>query len=205
MSSIFDTVMQQLGGSNMSQLSQQIGADEGTTRNAVQAALPMLLGGLARNSANPQGAASLDSALNDHRDNGLLDDLGSLIGNPQSGPGGGILGHVFGNRRETVEQGVGKATGLDRQQAGKLLMVLAPIVMAALARRRAQGAAADAPAPRDEGDLGQVLQRESQEAAQKAPSGLGGLIGMLDRDGDGNPLNDLGRLGGGLGGMFGGR
>jgi hypothetical protein len=30
---------------------------------------------------------------------------------------------------------------------------------------------------------------------------------MLDRDGDGNPLNDLGRMagGGGLGGLLGGR
>ncbi|HEY0970029.1 MAG TPA: DUF937 domain-containing protein [Gemmatimonadales bacterium] len=201
MASIFDTVMQQLGGSNMSQLSQQIGADESTTRNAVQAALPMLLGGLARNSSNPAGAASLGSALNEHRDSGVLENLGGLIGNPQSGPGGGILGHVFGNRRGSVEEGVGRATGLDRQQMGKLLMVLAPIVMAALARRQGTGQA-DA-APQD--DLGQVLQRESQEAAQKAPSGLGGLIGMLDRDGDGNPLNDLGRLGGGLGGMLGGR
>lgn len=202
MSSIFDTVMQQLGGSNMSQLSQQIGADEGTTRSAVQAALPMLLGGLARNSSNPAGAASLSGALSEHRDTGLLDNLGGLIGNPQSGSGGGILGHVFGNRRENVEQGIGKATGLDRQQAGKLLMVLAPIVMSVLARRHASAGRADA-AP--QGDLGQVLQRESQEAAQKAPSGLGGLLGMLDRDGDGNPLNDLGRLGGGLGGMLGGR
>ncbi|HEX5581761.1 MAG TPA: DUF937 domain-containing protein [Gemmatimonadaceae bacterium] len=197
MSSIFDTVMQQLGGANMAQLSQQIGADEGTTRNAVQAALPMLLGGLARNSSNPAGAASLSSALNEHRDTGILDNLGGLIGNPQSGSGGGILGHVFGNRRENVEQGIGKATGLDRQQAGKLLMVLAPIVMSVLARRHASAERADA-AP--QGDLGQVLQHESQEAAQKAPSGLGGLLGMLDRDGDGNPLNDLGRLGGLLGG-----
>jgi hypothetical protein len=214
MSTIVDSVMQQLGGANLSQLSQQIGADEGTTQQAVQAALPMLLGGLARNSANPAGAASLSGALAEHRSSGLLENLGSLIGNPQSGSGAGILGHIFGNRRETVEQGVGQATGLNQQQIGKLLIVLAPIVMAVLARRQgAQAGAAPradaAPqadaAPEAQGDLGSILQRETQEAAQRAPSGLGGLLGMLDRDGDGNPLNDLGRLGGGLGGMLGGR
>ena len=213
MSTVFDSVMQQLGGANLSGLSQQIGADEGTTQKAVQAALPMLLGGLARNSAKPEGAAALGSALNEHRGGGLLDNLGSLIGNPSSGPGAGILGHIFGGKRSTVEQGVGQATGLDQHQIGKLLMVLAPIVMAVLARRHAQptpGAApsqpevADAP-PQPDGGLGPMLQRESQEAAQRAPSGLGGLLGMLDRDGDGNPLNDLGRLSGGLGGMLGGR
>lgn len=205
MSSIFDAVMQQVGGANLSRLSQQIGADESTTQRAVQAALPMLLGGMARNSANPEGARSLGSALADHRDGAALSDLGSLIGNPQSGPGAGILGHVFGNRRQNVEQGVGQATGLDAQQIGKLLMVLAPIVMAVLARRQQQPDAAAGTARPADTDLGQVLRRESEEAAQKAPGGLGGLIGMLDRDGDGNPLNDLGRLGGGLGGMLGGR
>ena len=206
MSSIFDSVMQQLGGQNLSALSQQIGADEATTQKAVQAALPMLLGGMARNTRNPAGAQSLTSALDQHRDGSALQNVGGLIDNPQSGPGAGILGHVFGGRRETVEQGVGQATGLNGQQIGKLLMVLAPIVMAVLARRKG-GQAADQPqAPG--GDIGGMLQRESQEAAQKAPGGLGALIGMLDRDGDGNPLDDIGRMTGGLGGlggMLGGR
>ena len=57
MPSIFDSVTQQLSGANLTQLSQQIGADEATTSQAMQAALPMLLGGLARNASNPEGAA----------------------------------------------------------------------------------------------------------------------------------------------------
>ncbi|HSJ62517.1 MAG TPA: DUF937 domain-containing protein [Gemmatimonadaceae bacterium] len=196
MSTIFETVMQQVGGENLSTISRQIGADEGTTATAVQAALPMLLGGLARNSAKPEGAASLANALNDHR-GGLLENLGGLLGDPESGPGAGILRHIFGDRRSNVESGVGQATGLDQRQIGKLLTILAPIVMAALARKAAPRAdAADA-----SGSLPNILEQESREAAQKAPGGLGALIGMLDRDGDGNPLNDLGRLGG----LFGGR
>lgn len=196
MSTIFENVMQQVGGENLSRISRQIGADEGSTATAVQAALPMLLGGLARNSAKPEGAASLANALNDHR-GGLFENLGALIGNPESGPGAGILGHIFGDRRTNVEAGVGKATGLDQRQIGKLLTILAPIVMAALARK----AAPRADAAEADGSLPNILEQESREAAQKAPGGLGGLIGMLDRDGDGNPLNDLGRLGG----LFGGR
>ena len=35
---------------------------------------------------------------------GALANLGSLIGNPQTGAGAGILGHIFGGRRETVER-----------------------------------------------------------------------------------------------------
>lgn len=200
MSSLFDTVNEQLGGANLSQISQHIGADEATTQQAIQAALPMLIGGLARNASNPDGAAALSNALSNHADGSALAGLGGLLG---GGAGAGILGHIFGNKRDTVEQGVGQATGLGQPQIGKLLMVLAPIVMAALARRQQSQAAAPGEAPA--GDLPDVLQKEAQEAQQRAPGGLGGLIGMLDRDGDGNPLNDLARMAGnkGLGGLLG--
>ncbi len=195
MASVFESVMQEVGGANLSKISQQIGADEAQTQTAVQAALPMLLGGLARNSAKPEGAASLSGALNDHR--GGLENISSLLGDPDSGPGAGILGHIFGNRRSNVEGGVAQATGLNQGQVGKLLKILAPIVMAVIARKMTSRA----DAPETDGSLGNVLERETRDAREKAPGGLGGLIDMLDRDGDGNPLNDLGKLGG----LFGNR
>lgn len=214
MPSVFDTVTAQLSGANLTQLSQQIGADEATTSQAVQAALPMLLGGLARNASSPGGAVSLGNALNEHR-GGLMENLGGLLGNAAGGGGAGILGHIFGHRRSTVENGVGQATGLKQQQIGKLLMVLAPIVMAALARRQQAHQEQQVPvpgsaAPTSAGGpsaLPEIVKHEAQEAQQRAPTGLGGLIGMLDRDGDGNPLNDIGRMAseGGLGGLLGGR
>ena len=206
MSSIFDAVTQQLGGANLSQLSQQIGADEATTSQAVQTALPMLISGLARNASQPNGAAALTNALGDHADGGVLGNLGALLGNPGGGAGASILGHIFGNKQDAVEQGVGSATGLNKPQIGKVMMVLAPIVMAVLARRQ-QSQAADAPASGGQAELPQILQHEATDATKKAPSVLGGLMGMLDRDGDGNPLNDIARMAGGsgLGGIIGGR
>ncbi len=206
MSSIFDAVTQQLGGANLSQLSQQIGADEATTSQAVQTALPMLISGLARNASQPNGAAALTNALGDHADGGVLGNLGALLGNPGGGAGASILGHIFGNKQDAVEQGVGSATGLNKPQIGKVMMVLAPIVMAVLARRQ-QSQAADAPASGGQAELPQILQHEATDATKKAPSVLGGLMGMLDRDGDGNPLNDIARMAGGsgLGGILGGR
>lgn len=212
MPSIFDSVTEQLSGQNLTQLSQQIGADEATTSQAVQAALPVLLGGLARNASDPAGAASLGNALNEHR-GGVMENLGGLLGAAEGGSGAGILGHIFGQKRDTVEAGVGQATGLQQQQVGKVLMVLAPIVMAALARRQQAHQEQEVPLPgaptpaqAGTGGLPDILKREAQEAQQRAPTGLGGLIGMLDRDGDGNPLNDIGRMAsGGLGGILGGR
>ena len=205
MSSIFDTVTQALGGANLTQLSQHIGANEGATQQAIQAALPMLLGGLARNASNSEGAAALSNALGAHTNDSVLANPGGLLGDSQGGAGAGILGHIFGNRREKIEQGVGQATGLQQPQIGKLLVVLAPIVMAALARKQQTRPATADQAPAGAGSLPDVLQQEAQDAQQRAPSGLGGLMGMLDRDGDGNPLNDLARMAGGrgLGGLLG--
>ena len=82
-------------------------------------------------------------------------------------------------------------------------MILAPIVMASLARARsAQGANASA---------GQVLQQEQQHIERQVP-GIGGLASILDRNHDGSIADDianmaggqLGGLGGGLGNVLGG-
>ena len=80
MPSLFDTVNEQLGGANLAQISQHIGADEATTQQAIQAALPMLIGGLARNASNPDGAAALSNALSNHADGSALGGLGGLLG-----------------------------------------------------------------------------------------------------------------------------
>src|SRR5215472_12971778 len=93
-----------LSGDTISQISQQLGTDEGTTSNAIQAALPMLLGGLANKSASEDGANSLASALDQHHDGSILNDLEGFLGNFSSGPGAAILGHIFGGQQSAVEQ-----------------------------------------------------------------------------------------------------
>ena len=201
---ILDTVGQQLGGDTLKRISQQVGVDEGTAAKAVSVALPLLIGGLTRNASSPEGAAALDQALTrDHAASPLLDAPHQAITNPNAFNAGGILGHIFGQRQDPVQQGVAKASGIDLQSASKVLMILAPIVMASLARARsAQGANASA---------GQVLQNEQQHIERQVP-GIGGLASILDRNHDGNIADDianmaggqLGGLGGGLGNVLGG-
>ena len=108
----------------------------------------------------------------------------------------GILGHIFGQRQAPVQQGVAKASGIDLQSAGKVMMILAPIVMASLARARAaQGTNASA---------GAVLQNEQQHIERQVP-GIGGLASILDRNHDGNIADDIANIAGGrLGGLSGG-
>lgn len=201
MAGILDLLGPALGGDTLHNLSRSIGADDQTTQRAMMAALPVILGAMNRNTNDPQNAQSLASALDRDHDGSLLDHLsGFLTGgntapgvNPKATDGQGILGHIFGGQRSQVEQGVAKATGLDSGQVTKLLMTLAPLVMAYLGRQKRQRNL-------DAGGLSDLLRQESTQATQAAPNDLLGTIGsFLDRDGDGSPLNDV------LGGLFGGR
>ena len=142
MSSILEEVRQQLGPDTIQQLSSNLGADPEATSKAISMALPALLGGLSQNAAEAQGAAALDNALNAH-DGSILDNLGGLLGGGAGGGalggiGGKILGHILGSKRDPVEQGVGRASGLDAAQVAQLMAMLAPIIMGVLGRMKRQ-------------------------------------------------------------------
>ncbi|HEV7767782.1 MAG TPA: DUF937 domain-containing protein [Thermoanaerobaculia bacterium] len=177
MSSVLDEVRRQLGPDTIQQLSGALGADPATTSNAISLALPALLGGLAHNASQPEGARSLDNALNQH-DGSILDNLGGMLGGGSGagggilgGIGGAILGHVFGERRGSVEEGVGKSSGLDAAQVAQLMAILAPIVMGVLGRmKQTKGL--------DANRLPEVLNDNNDSSGGVLGSILGGIFGQ---------------------------
>lgn len=192
--SLVDELMAQLQGAPLQQMAQQLGTSPAQAESAVGAALPLLLGTLGRNAAQPQGAMDLFGAL--QRDHSGGPDLGGLLGSLLGGGGGqpdgaAILGHIFGGNQQRAEAGLGQATGLGAN-AGQLLQMLAPIVMSFLAQRMSAGGM-------DAGGLGQALGQEQARVQQQGGLG-GGLLGnLLDQDGDGQVgLGDLLKMGGGL-------
>lgn len=209
MNTLLDDITAQLQGNTLSQLSRQLGTDEATTKQAISMALPMLIGGLASEAETPTGAQSLDRALEEDHDGSVLDNVSTLFGPttgaadvavPRALDGEGILGHVFGGKREPVQQGIGRATGLNSHQVGRLMIMLAPLVMAYLGRRKRQtGATAN--------DISAELQRERREVERRAPD-FGGILGQIfggggqDRPGI---ADDIARMAPNvLGKMFGG-
>ncbi len=199
--SLVSELMAQLQGTPLQQIAQQLGTSTSQTESAVSAALPMLLGSLGSNAAQPQGAMDLFGALQRNHSGGpdLGALLGSLLGGTSGSTGGNggqpdgaaILGHIFGGNQQRAEAGLGQATGLGAN-AGQLLQILAPIVMSFLAQRMSADGM-------DAGSLGQVLNQEKERAQQQGGLG-GGLLGsLLDQDGDGQVgLSDLLKIGGGL-------
>ena len=201
--SLVEQLMAQLQGAPMQQMAQQLGANSQQVQSAVGAALPLLLGALGKNAAQPQGAADLLGALQrDHAQalpqglGGLGGLLGSVLGAGNSsasssplGGGAAILGHILGGSQKKAEASLGQATGLGGQGAGQLLAMLAPIVMAFLANRVKAGNL-------DASSLGQTLGQERAQVQQQG--GLGGdlLSSLLDQNGDGKlDMGDLIKFG----------
>src|SRR4051812_10969767 len=140
---LLDMAQQYLGQNEVAQISQQLGIDPAMAQTAISAALPMIVGGLARHASSPQGADAIQQTASTHAD--VTNDVGSVL---QAGPpadvgaGGGLLGRIFGQHRDTVQQGVQQASGLDPEKAKKLLMMLSPIVLGVLARHQFGGQSA---------------------------------------------------------------
>lgn len=113
-----------------------MGVDEATASAATQEALPALLGGLQANAADPDGAASLASALGGH--GGLLDG-GLDLAQVDTSDGQAILGNIFGSNTDAVMNQLGGYGAMSRgggsSLISRLLPLLAPIVMAWLAKK----------------------------------------------------------------------
>jgi hypothetical protein len=206
MTSLLDTLTRTFDDGMAQDLSRTLEVPADATRDAMQVAVPLLVAALARNAAQPGGADALAGALDRDHDGSLLEDLQGFLGNPGPSRGGAILGHVLGGRQPAVEQGIAKRTGLDAAKVGQILQVLAPLVLAALARARQSkpGAQASPGGLSDllQGELGRMLGRAGQRApagagaGAQAGGGLGGILGgMLDADGDGNIADDIANRG----------
>lgn len=196
MTTVLQMLTSQLGGDTMAQLSRTLGADRGATQNAVTAALPLLLGALANNASRGDGAAALHGAIQRDHDGSVLDNVAGFLNKPDEATGNGILGHVLGGRRQTVEAGVSRASGMDQASVSKLLTFLAPLVMGGLGRAQRERRL-------DASALSGMLTDERRQLESAAP-GLGGLAGLIDSDGDGQIVDDVARLGRGvLGKLFG--
>lgn len=188
MPGMIDVLMEQLSGQDLGGLLGAAGGqvDRAKADKALGSGLGAILGGLAKNASKADGADAIVGALQRDHDGSVLDHLGGLLGSSDHTDGSKILGHVFGDKRGQVEQQIAKDSGLDAGAIAELLPMLAPVVMGFLGKKT-----------REEGltgsSLASLLSQETATAGRKLPD-LGGLTKLLDRDGDGDVMDDLGGL-----------
>jgi len=198
MLSLQDLIGQEKGTEAIDQISQNVGVEPSMVNSAIQMALPMLVNGLANNASTHEGAESLNTALDQDHDGGILDNLGGLkdmifgaqqeaAAPPRQADAGGILGHILGSGQGQVAEQVSSQTGLGTGQVAQILMFLAPIVMSYLGRQKQQqGVGADGLG----GLLGGLLGGGQQDQSLGS-SATDTASGYFDKDGDGSSMDDI--------------
>ncbi len=198
-----------LGQQVISGIGNQTGTSEQETSSVINAALPVLMGMLRKNASTEDGASGIMSALTKHN-GGIFDHLSDFLGSGDTSDGNGILGHILGNNKSTVENQISQQTGVSSLNVSKIIAMLAPIVMGMLGKQTSQSQA------NNTGGLGNILGGLLGAGGASTSSVGGGILAsILDQDGDGQlGVGDLlsavsgsnkssGGLGGLLGGLFG--
>lgn len=142
---LVDLVQDQLTSQVLGSLGSLIGADESQTRSATSAAVPAILGGLAKLASSQGGAGQIASALGG-LDLGALGNLAGMLGGSNASrmaaQGGDLLGSLFGTTAtgkmvDTLAGFLGMKPGIARS----LLAYLAPIVLGMVAKQFTGGRA----------------------------------------------------------------
>lgn len=98
MSSLLNMLSEQLNPNVIQGISQQIGADQNQTSQAISALLPMMIGGMSKNvNNNPDNMASLNRALARDHNGSTLNHITSLLGGGGSQQQSNPLASLMGN------------------------------------------------------------------------------------------------------------
>ena len=155
-------------------IAERFGVSPDVARRAVNEGGATLLGGLAKNAETDEGSAAIEKALNRH---GGFTGV-SKVDDVDQADGEKIVKHVLGDRKgevtETLNKSEKTAGGID---FGKLLPILAPIIMG-------------------------IIANKSKGRSGQGGGGLGDILGSLLGGGQGSSGGGLGDI---LGGLFGRR
>ncbi|MGK6350050.1 DUF937 domain-containing protein [Parapedobacter sp. DT-150] len=182
-----------LGKDVVEGITKKTGTSAQETQAVVSSALPALLGSLQNNASSSEGAQGILNAITSKHDGSILDNLSGFFDQDDTSDGDGILGHVLGDKRGTLENSISSKTGVSASKVSGILAMLAPIVMGYLGKQSRSSNVNDGGGL--SGMLGGLL------GGQSGGNILGSLGGSLDQNGDGKlGIDDVGGL---LGGFFG--
>ena len=192
MGSFIDDLVGSLGGDVSKQVSSTLGIEPDKVMQMLPQVAPLILSGLKKQKDEHGGAERVDHILNKYGSASALDNLGDLFSSKAKDDNPDPnLGGLLGNAGGDAVNFLTNQFNLDGNTAMKLIPMLAPVILGFLTKQR------------DQGGLGSS-----------------GISSLLDQDGDGSILDDVGGflmqsmggssqksggnlLGGLLGGLFG--
>jgi putative sterol carrier protein len=137
-SSLVESLISMLSKDTLSKVSKQLGLPKDKTKQILPDVLAVITSALASNTSNKKEAQLLSNALAKDHDGSILDNLNAYIGSYQSGEGNGILKHVLGDDRTSVESLLSQKTGLDINSIANLLTMAAPLIMGIIGKTKKQ-------------------------------------------------------------------
>jgi hypothetical protein len=180
-----------LGQLPINQLAAQFGVDPQTAAQAAAAAIPSLIGGLQHN-ADQGNEPAIAGALLAHSSSTLFDSGSVDLNRVDTADGAKIVQHIFGDQSTQLAHAIGQKTGVSGGLVNQLLPILAPIVLAYLAKKLTMSPNGGGLGG---GILGTVLGGVLGSETGQQPANGGGTLGSI-----------LGGIlsGGGLGSILGG-
>jgi hypothetical protein len=123
-----------LGQLPIDQLAAQLGVDPQTAAQAAAAVIPSLIGGLQHN-ADQGNEQAIAGALLQHGSSNLFDSGSVDLNSVDTQDGAKIVQHIFGDQSTQLAHAIGQQTGTGGNLVNQLLPILAPIVLAYLAKK----------------------------------------------------------------------
>mgnify|MGYP001197987716 CR=1 FL=1 len=140
-----------------------------------------------RNTDTPEGSKALRRALNRKHDGRILDNLGGLFGDGVDDnvkqDGDKILGHILGDKKQSIEGFIVEKHELDAISVPNILKITAPVLIGVLGKQKQQN---NVSSPKDlSGMLGGLLGGNDPQEEQSF------LEKILDADGGGSIIDDV--------------
>ena len=184
-------------------IAEKLGVSRDEAKVAIEQGGAVLLGGLAKNAETAEGSAAIQKALQKHE--GAKG--ASKVDDVDQADGGKIVAHILGGNEKEVTSKLTESKATPGIDFGKLLPILAPIVMGLIANAN-KDKKADAGAPESGGGIGDLIGGllgggNSDSGGSTGGGGIGDVLGGLLGGGSGS--SGGGGIGDLLGGLFGGK
>ena len=194
MNPLVDSITQMLGSSAAEQIGGILGADKNLVSDAINGITPSLISGMSGTMSQEGGADNMVKMLGG-LDTGFLDNIGDFLGGGNFDIGHMVLKAIFGDQVTRIIEGVAKMVGMDSTIMGKLLPMIAPIVIGMIKRMFVSSNL-------DGAGLGNMLNEAKGYYQESAPDAMAGIDKMLQ--GDEGILDQIADVGKGLlGGLLG--
>lgn len=187
MSSLLDSIQGYLTSSVVNAAASHLGESDAGVSKAVKGIIATLLSGMAGKAGDTGALGALFSMLTDKNNEGVLDNIGGLIGGGNLAHGdpkdlaGRLVGTLFGDKTGGILQAITAFSGLKSGSASSLLGLAGPLVMGVLGKKiAADHLSADG--------LKSLLMKESDSFRSALPAGVGDIMGLGNFAGAAKPV-----------------